>query len=294
VNSGDEAAESTAKTDSVREDRSDVTSTIGDVRRFWDSMPLGVGFVEGELGSVEWFAELDRMKRGFALLGILETFAPAGLAHRRVLDVGCGPGFWARHLVRSGAIYTGIDISARSVGLARRSLELNGLAGGVVNGNAEALPFANDTFDAVVSEGVIHHTPDTQACVDEIWRVLKPGGRAVVSVYLRTAMLRSRPLFALMTAAMRVSGLGLGGRGREAMSAAATPENFVRMYDGADNPIGKAYTRSELHRAFRAFSTVTTTRYFMPPVGPLMGLPPSLRRVISRMFGLMVAVVAYK
>jgi SAM-dependent methyltransferase len=268
--------------------------TIEDVRRFWDAMPLGVDSVAREPGSAEWFAEFDRLKRSYALLGILETFVPAALRGQRVLDVGCGPGFWARHLIRIGAIYTGIDISTRSVELAKRSLDLDGLHGNVLIGNAEALPFANDCFDAIVSEGVIHHTPDTQACIDEIYRVLRPGGRAAISVYLRTAMLRSPPLFALTTGAMRLFGLGLAGRGRESMAAAATPDAFVRMYDGVDNPIGKAYTRSELHRAFRAFPTITTTRYFMPPVSPLVALPPVVRRMISRLCGLMVVVVAHK
>ena len=271
-----------------------MTKTIEDVRRFWDALPLGVGIIAQEPASAEWIAEFDHAKRNYALAGVLETFAPATLQGQRVLDVGCGPGFWARHLIRMGADYTGIDISARSVDLARRSLDVGGLRGNVLTANAEALPFEDESFQKVVSEGVVHHTPATQACIDEIYRVLEPGGRAAVSVYLRTAMLRSRSLFALTMGAMKLFGVGLAGRGRESMASAVTPEAFVRMYDGADNPIGKAYTRAELHRAFRAFSTVTTKRYFMPPVSPLISLPAPLRRMISRLCGLMVVVVAHK
>ena len=271
-----------------------MNETIEDVRRFWDALPLGAGFIAQEPGSTEWLSEFDRLKRNYALLGIFDTFAPVTLRGQRVLDVGCGPGFWARHLIRMGADYTGIDISARSVDIARRSLDMEGLCGHVLTANAEALPFEDGSFQAVVSEGVVHHTPDTQACIDEIHRVLQRGGRAAVSVYFRTAMLRSRSLFALTTGAMRLFGVGLAGRGRESMASAGTPEAFVRMYDGADNPIGKAYTSAELYRAFRAFSSVTTTRYLMPPVGPLLTLPAPLRRMISRLCGLMVVVVAHK
>jgi ubiquinone/menaquinone biosynthesis C-methylase UbiE len=271
-----------------------MNGTIEDVRRFWDASPLGVGCIAHEPASKEWIAEFDHGKRNYALAGMLETFAPATLRGQQVLDVGCGPGFWGRHLIRMGANYTGIDISARSVDLATRSLDMEGLRGRVLTANAEALPFPDNSFQAVVSEGVVHHTPDTQACIDEIYRVLQPGGRAAVSVYFRTAMLRSRSLFALTTGAMRLLGIGLAGRGRESMANAVTPETFVRMYDGADNPIGKAYTRAELHRAFHRFSTVTTKRYFMPPVGPLVALPAPLRRMISRLCGLMVVVVAHK
>lgn len=94
--------------------------------------------------------------------------------------------------------------------------------------------------------------------------------------------------------AMRLFGVGLAGRRGESMANAVTPEPFVRMYDGADNPIGKAYTSAERHRAFRAFSTVSTRRYFMPPVGPLVSQPAPLRLMISRLCGLMVVVVAHK
>jgi SAM-dependent methyltransferase len=270
-----------------------VDPTIEDVRQFWDACPLGVGFVRGEVGSEAWFREFDRLKTNYGLLGALETFAPPSLKGKRVLDVGCGPGFWARLLIPLGADYTGIDVSPRSVELARRSLELYGLRGTVQIGNAEALPFDDASMDAVVSEGVIHHTPDTQACIDEIYRVLRPGGRAAVSVYYRSPVLRSRMLFALATGTMKTLRLVLPGRGREAMADAATPEAFVRMYDGADNPIGKAYTMPELRKAFHRFTTISFRRYFPPPVGGIQALPAPLRLAVSRV-GLMVVVVAYK
>jgi SAM-dependent methyltransferase len=249
--------------------------------------------VPGRVGSKEWYEEFDRQKTNYALVGALRTFAPVALHGKQVLDVGCGPGFWARHLSRMGAVYTGIDISSRSAGLAKRSLEIFGLSGTVVNGNAESLPFEDESFDAVVSEGVIHHTPNTQACIDEIYRVLRPGGSAVVSVYYRLAILRSRSLFAVARPVMRTLGVVQAGRGREGIADAETPEAFVRMYDGLDNPIGKAYTRSELRSAFGRFRTVSTRRYFIPPVRPLVSFPAPLRIAISRM-GLMIAVIVSK
>jgi len=51
--------------------------------------------------------------------------------------------------------------------------------------DAEALPFADGSFDLVYLNGVLHHSPDTQRCVDEVYRVLKPGGRAVLMLYSR-------------------------------------------------------------------------------------------------------------
>ena len=267
--------------------------TIDDVRKFWDSKPLGVGFLHGEVGSKEWFEEFDRIKASFGLFGVLDDFAPAHLRGKRVLDVGCGPGFWARHLARLGADYVGIDISPRSAALARRSLELHGLRGRIEVGNAERLPFDDESFDAVISEGVIHHTPDTMACISEIHRVLKRDGRAAVSVYHRGLALRSPLLFALAQRAMRTANIGLRGRGREGMAAAPTAEEFVRMYDGAGNPIGRAYTTREFRRAFERFSSATSRRYFIPVMTGIGALPASFRRVMAKA-GLMVLVVAHK
>ena len=56
--------------------------------------------------------------------------------------------------------------------------------------NAERLSFEDETFSHVNCQGVIHHTPDTQSCLDEIYRVLEKGGTASVSVYYRNYLLR--------------------------------------------------------------------------------------------------------
>ncbi len=268
-----------------------INATIDDVRQFWDSSPLGTDFIPHEVGTLDWFMEFDRIKRNYGLIGTFDDWAPRNLQGKRVLDVGCGPGFMARLLIPRGAEYVGIDISQKSVGLAKRSLELLGLKGTLKVGNAEELEFEDSTFDYVVSEGVIHHTPDTQACINQIHRVLVPGGQAAVSVYYKTLLLRSPLAFRLAQIGMRAGGFVLDGRGREGMVRADTPENFVRMYDGISNPLGKAYTRSDLLNAFSAFSDIRMKRYFQPFIGPIVALPKFARLGLSKM-GLMMLTIA--
>ena len=263
-------------------------TNIDDVQAFWDKEPLGAGYVRGELGTRGWFEEFDRLKTNYGLVGSLDLFMPADPKGCRTLDVGCGPGYWARTMIPRGIQYTGIDISPRSAAIARESMRLFGLNGTVEVGNAEKLPFPDGAFDHVVSEGVIHHTPDTASCAREIWRVLRPGGTAAVSVYYRSLALRNGPLFSAAKLTMRLTRVMLKGRGRETITSASSPDDFVRMYDGADNPIGKAYTGPDVQQLFGMFSTIELHRYFMPYYGPLIVLPPAIRKSIASHFGLMI------
>jgi ubiquinone/menaquinone biosynthesis C-methylase UbiE len=104
-----------------------------------------------------------------------------------VLDVGCGQGIDLCEYGLAGARITGIDLTPRHVELARAHLAELGLRGTVVVGDAEALPFAEQSFDRASSNGVLHHTPDIDAALREIRRVLRPGGRATIIVYNRNS-----------------------------------------------------------------------------------------------------------
>ncbi|MBD8063273.1 class I SAM-dependent methyltransferase [Oceanitalea stevensii] len=99
---------------------------------------------------------------------------------RRVLDAGCGSGPLAAELLRRGAVVTGLDASPAMVELARRRLgddvPLH------VGDLAEPLPFADDSFDDVVASLVLHYLEDWSAPLAELRRVLRPGGRLLLSV----------------------------------------------------------------------------------------------------------------
>jgi ubiquinone/menaquinone biosynthesis C-methylase UbiE len=102
-----------------------------------------------------------------------------------VLDVGCGQGIDLCEYALCDADVTGIDLTPRHVELAQNHLAELLLAGTVLLGDAERLPFGDATFDRVSSNGVLHHTPDMPAALAEMHRVLRPGGRTTVIVYNR-------------------------------------------------------------------------------------------------------------
>ncbi len=106
--------------------------------------------------------------------GVLEWLDAKAAEH--ILDLGCGDGQLTLRIAATGASVVGVDTSAEMVASAR--------ARGVVAevANAEALPFAGRTFDAVFSNAVLHWVRDQDAMMAEVRRVLKPGGRFVAEM----------------------------------------------------------------------------------------------------------------
>ena len=98
----------------------------------------------------------------------------------RVLEVGCGTGCDLLQFANHGAVATGVDITPKHLDLARRRV---GDLAGVVEADAEKLPFPNASFEYVYSHGVLMHTDRPRKIVEEIFRVLRPGGRFNVHVY---------------------------------------------------------------------------------------------------------------
>ncbi|HEU5417683.1 MAG TPA: class I SAM-dependent methyltransferase [Streptosporangiaceae bacterium] len=94
-----------------------------------------------------------------------------------VLDVGCGTGNAAIRAAQAGARAVGVDPTPELFGAGRRLAAGAGVEVEWIEGDAEALPFADGTFDVVVSVLGVMFAPRHQAAADELVRVLRPGGR---------------------------------------------------------------------------------------------------------------------
>jgi SAM-dependent methyltransferase len=114
---------------------------------------------------------------------LLRYVTPSAWVGKRVLEVGLGYGTVGQQLAAAGALYTGLDIARGPVAMMSHRLALQGLAGAAVRGSMLDCPLRSESVDAVISIGCFHHTGDVQRCLDETWRVLKPGGTAVLMVY---------------------------------------------------------------------------------------------------------------
>ena len=122
---------------------------------------------------------------------------------KRILDLGCAGGFMAEALARRGADVTGLDPASDAIAAARAHAETEGLAIRYDVGVGEALPYADSTFDAVVCVDVLEHVSDLQRVLDEVQRVLKPGGTFLFDTINRNRLAR----FAVITIAEDLLGL---------------------------------------------------------------------------------------
>jgi ubiquinone/menaquinone biosynthesis C-methylase UbiE len=167
-------------------------------REWWESNPMTYDWektLQIDPGTLKWYDEIDRRFLDSAYYAAGQNGQPFGrflkpelVRGKQVLEIGCGMGTHAEMLLRNGAHLTAIDQTALAVESTRRRLELKQLDARVLQQDAENLTLPDRSFDVVWTWGVIHHSSDTEQCVSEISRVLRPGGRLMMMVYYRPSL----------------------------------------------------------------------------------------------------------
>jgi SAM-dependent methyltransferase len=177
------------------------------------------------------------------------------LKNKRLLEIGSGGGGHSALFRKYGANVTAVDITPERVTSTAKKLgildECTETGSGVAFlADAESLPFAADSFDIVYSNGVLHHSENTEKCIEEILRVLKPGGNAIVMLYNRDSVYYWTTLF--------IKGI-IGGEIFKYPNA----EWIGRITEGkpqygdTKNPITRVYSKQGIIQLFKNFNIIS-------------------------------------
>ncbi len=165
-------------------------------RDWWEAAPMRYDWrdkLDAAPGSAAYFAEIDRRS-----LSSVRQFMPwctlpfdavipfDQLAGKDVLEIGVGHGTHAQLLAPRVRSFVGIDLTAAATTMTKKRFALSGLAGLIVQMDAERMAFRDGSFDYVWSWGVVHQSADTRRVLAEINRVLRPGGTCAVMIYYRS------------------------------------------------------------------------------------------------------------
>lgn len=126
-------------------------------------------------------SKYDRKWAGYSAATIRETMHRIPLAPGdRILDVACGTGALLQAIAASDVDVTlaGVDATPEMLEIATSRL---GSSADLRHGRAESLPFDDGTFDTVVTTNALHFFRPAESALREMWRVIKPGGRIVVT-----------------------------------------------------------------------------------------------------------------
>ncbi|MEE2708974.1 MAG: class I SAM-dependent methyltransferase [Gemmatimonadota bacterium] len=182
---------------------------------------------------------------------------------KHLLDVGCGDGFLFTHLEgrTHGADLYGMDLSARRLTITKN----RGFPVRVLDGNAEYIPFSDDTFDIVICTEALEHLIAPSEALLEIKRILKPGGLMILTVpSLHIAFLTMNPLSWF-----------------EALVSIVLPSvlpPFHDLYDPSDTEtvIHRAFSYQEMHQYLDdAFTDVSMSALYSHVEG-ILPLPSNL------------------
>ena len=144
-------------------------SNIETVKTYWDTRPCNIRHSSKEIGTLEYFEEVEK-KKFFVEPHIVPFSDFPSWKDKNVLEIGCGLGTMAINFAKSGATYTGVELSEESLKIAKKRFEVYGHSGDFYLGNAEELTslVPKKKYDLIYSFGVIHHSPNPRKIIEEM------------------------------------------------------------------------------------------------------------------------------
>jgi len=253
------------------------------VRKFWGTLPCGVSHSSEPTDSHAFFEQTEKHRievhtdwdRPF----LEEAIDFKKYTGKTVLEVGVGIGVDSMKWSRAGNRVFGIDYNMPSVEITKARFQDAEAKGTFLNGDAENIPFADNSFDIVYSFGVLHHTPRTENAIREVYRCLKPGGEAIIMLYYK---------WSAMTWGHIVLGNGIR---QGALWKTKSISELISRYTEWDSqtkenicPLTKVYSKREAAKMFRQFKDVRMEIHYLWPghFGPFRRLVPFIPESMKR------------
>jgi ubiquinone/menaquinone biosynthesis C-methylase UbiE len=278
------------------------------IKQFWNEQPVGSNFVayRQDRSFYERYDAFRYRTEGH----ILEELDTLDLRGKKLLEIGLGQGADSMQLINRGVDYYGIDLTEESVRRVKERFAMfNKPYNEVSVVNAEQIPYPDQSFDIVYSHGVIHHSPHIENIAKEIYRVLRPGGQAVIMLYHKNsynyyvsiAIVRRLGLMLLMVfpflakLVSKLTGESVERINRHKFHLKREGWKYFRMKnfihrstDGPDNVYASVWTAKSGKKLFGQFGSVRTNVHFLNE-RHLMGLqyllPKSFKKAIARRYG---------
>ena len=156
------------------------------IKEYWEDKQPGKWYSKKEYGTKEYYEEVAFKRHNHYCIWINCYAGFDQYKGKKILEVGVGMGTDLKQYAQYGANCYGVDLPEGSITATRKHLETFRLTADLQVMDAEDLKFEDNIFDMVYSFGVLHHTPETQKAIDEIYRVLKPNGKVIIMLYSRT------------------------------------------------------------------------------------------------------------
>lgn len=212
---------------------------VNEVHDYWNAHTLGFQYVTDptiQPGTPEFFAHIRPWMNPYKFPWIMERIEREAklLQGKHLLEIGCGMGYDSLEFLKRGVRVTATDLTPNAVMMTKQHFAVENVqAEDVRTANALDLPFDDNTFDAVWANGVLHATGNTRLAIQEVRRVLKPGGRAIISHFYR------KPSWMYL----------LHRLGRENIE-----------YKEEDPPVNEFYTEAEILDFFQGYQIVEVAR----------------------------------
>ncbi len=220
------------------------------------------GHPEIERGSEEYFNIILAARKKFiyyfpSMLSFLRN-SPS----KNFLEIGYGMGTDSLLFAKEGFHITGIDLAPSHLALAKKLFGYFNLIGNFMEANAEKLPFKDSTFGSIFSYGVLHHTPNTEKALKEIYRVLITKGHAVIMLYNKRSL--------------------------NNLVHWLTRRGFENVKDMRDTPITYRFSKGKVKKMCSQFNTckIHTEYLFGAGWGRIYDMTPvPIYRLLSKLFG---------